>query len=194
MSQLILIRHSQSQLDLHQPARRWVLTAAGRLRCRPLAEALAMYKPARIIASQEPKAADTGRLAAEFLNIPFETAPDLHEHQREHLPILDRDAFQTGVAALFARPDEHVFGDESANQARARFSRAVAVQISRYPGERLGIATHGTVLSLFVAQACRVSAYELWQWLDMPAFVVLDYPRGELLARWKWSPELEVPA
>lgn len=191
MPPLILVRHSQSQMDPEQPARYWGLTAEGRLRCQVLAEALRPYQPQRIVSSREPKALETGQLLAQALRLPWTMAAGLHEHEREHLPFLDTQTFLARVADLFVRPTELVLGEETARQAEGRFTQAVTAALARYPDECLAITTHGTVLSLFVARLCGLDGYKLWQWLEMPAFVVLTYPQGELLARWKWSPELQ---
>ena len=50
---------------------------------------------------------------------PFETLDGLHEHERRRAGFV-QGGIDGLVAQLFARPDELVFGDETANQAAAR--------------------------------------------------------------------------
>src|SRR5262245_2475472 len=142
MPKLILIRHSQPQIDPSLPASRWSLSEAGRQRCMALAPRLAAYEPAAIIASREPKAIETGSIVATSLGVPFETADGLHEHKREHVAFIPKEAFEATVAALFERPDELIMGEETANGAREHFERAVRAAIDRHPGRNVAIVTH----------------------------------------------------
>ncbi|MBU0512875.1 MAG: phosphoglycerate mutase family protein, partial [Chloroflexi bacterium] len=152
MSNLILVRHSESQVDPSHPAREWRLTVEGRRRCVRLAEQLAHYRPEIIVTSVEPKAIETGKMAADHLDIPYHTAQGLHEHERSQVRFLGNDAFLEAVTNLFARPAELVFGDETADQAEERFTQAVKSVIAAYPHKNIAIVTHGTVMSLFVGR------------------------------------------
>ncbi len=61
-TKLILIKHSLPEMVPGLPANRWHLSEAGRLRCQALAEQIAPYCPDVIVASMEPKAAETAEL------------------------------------------------------------------------------------------------------------------------------------
>ena len=152
MPNLILIRHSQSQVDPSHLAREWQLTIEGRRRCVDLAEQLAPYRPEIIVTSVEPKAIETGKIAADHLEIPCHTAQGLHEHKRSRVQFMGMDAFLEEVANLFAHPAKLVFGDETADQAEARFTQAVVSVVAEYPHQNIAIVTHGTVMSLFVGR------------------------------------------
>lgn len=183
INRLILVRHSQSQVDPSHPAREWRLTIEGRRRCVDLAEHLAHYQPEIIVTSVEPKAIETGKIAADHLEIPCHTAQGLHEHERSQVQFMGDDAFLEAVANLFARPAELVFGDETADQAEARFTQAVESVIAAYPHQNIAIVTHGTVMSLFVGRVIDEEVFAFWQRLGMPAFVVLSQPDLTLQAR-----------
>lgn len=182
MHRLILIRHSQSQIIPGLPARQWPLSEEGRRRCTLLAEKLAHWQPDRLVASVEPKAAQTGQIVAEALGIPFESAPNLHEHERNRAEFSDQATFLARIEALFAHPDECVFGDERSSQALARFKRAVADVLAAHPTETIAIVAHGTVLALFAAQAANQDAFAFWQRLGQPALIVFDLPEMTLNA------------
>jgi broad specificity phosphatase PhoE len=184
MPNLVFIRHSQSQPDPGTPARLWKLTEEGRRRCEPLAEQLMRYNLDRIVTSTEPKAIETGELAAQRLEIPCGVLENLHEHERETAPFFDTiEEFLAAVASLFARPTELVFGDETAFDARSRFEGAVESVLAAYPQENIAIVTHGTVLSLFASQHTGQEIYPFWQSLGMPAIVAFAYPKMKLLAQ-----------
>jgi broad specificity phosphatase PhoE len=177
MNYLILVRHSVSQPDRDQPADQWGLSDDGRQRCLPLAERLAVYRPSTIITSVEPKAEQTGRLIGQQLNLPVQTAANLHEHERRNVVWFDSKAdFEAQVARFFAEPGELVFGEETAEQAYARFNQAINEVVSQRPNQTIVVVTHGTVLSLFVGRTAGLDPYPFWQQLGMPAYVVLTLP------------------
>jgi len=178
---LILIRHSQSQLEPNRPASQWPLTEEGRRRCRALAEHLAAYAPDLIVTSRERKANETGALVATQLALPMEVVDGLHEHQREHAGWLPTPAFEQAVTAFFTRPDALVFGEETAGQAGARFDAAVRAVLAGHPGQTVAIVAHGTVITLFVAQHAGVAPLPFWKRLGMPAIVVMSLPDLKLL-------------
>ena len=165
-----------------KPPSGWLLSADGRKSCAALAERLREHQPQIIITSSEPKANETGLLLSEALGIPFETAPGLHEHQRDTASFLnDRDKWNDLVADFFRRPDELVFGEETATQARKRFSAAMDAVLDQHPDETIVIVCHGTVISLYTAQVAGIDPFPLWQRLHLPSHVVFSRPELGLL-------------
>jgi broad specificity phosphatase PhoE len=179
---LILIKHSQPAIASDRPAAEWALSDAGRQRCGPLADALAVYAPGVIVSSEEPKAMETAALVAARLGVPHATAPGLHEHARRSAPYTTSAEFGASAAALFARPGELVFGEETADEAHSRFSAATAAVMAQHPGQTVAIVAHGTVISLFAGRAAGLDPFTLWQRLGLPSFVVLSWPRVRVLS------------
>jgi broad specificity phosphatase PhoE len=177
---LILIKHSLPEMVPGLPANRWHLAEAGRLRCQALAEQVAPYRPSVIVASVEPKAAETAELLATALHKPWHIADGLHEHERSGVGWIDREHFEAQVAEFFKRPGALVFGSETADQAHARFAAAIAALTAQYPARSLAVVAHGTVISLFVARSAGVEPFPLWSRLDLPSFVVLSLPEVAL--------------
>jgi broad specificity phosphatase PhoE len=163
---LLLVRHSSPETDPSVPPDEWRLSAEGRRRCGPLAERLAAHAPRTLVSSTEPKARETAELVAPALGLEVQLEAGLGETARRTVGWLDRDAFERGVRELFERPEEIVFGEESAAAALARFEQAVARL--REPAV---VVTHGTVLSLFVAARTGRDPYELWRGLELPEVV-----------------------
>ena len=179
---LLLVRHSLPQMVTSVPASRWCLSAEGRRRCRALAAHLDAYDPVAIVASEEPKAVETGQIVARILDRPFETAPGLHEHERAVVRDLGSpEEFQAQVAAFFERPGELVLGYETADQAHARFAQAVARILKLHPDGNLLIVSHGTVISLLVARANDLDPIPFWQSLGLPALAILSLPDLKLV-------------
>ncbi|MCP4427295.1 MAG: histidine phosphatase family protein, partial [Chloroflexi bacterium] len=133
---LLFVRHSAVEIDANAPSREWQLSENGRLLAQQLAPQIASHNPIRIITSQENKASETGQIIADTLGIPWQTAPNLHEHERSKVRYFERqEDFLTAVARFFAQPDQLVFGDETANEARVRFDTAVRQLIAQRPND-----------------------------------------------------------
>ena len=177
MAKLLLIRHSQPEQDTTIPASEWRLSHQGRQLCEPLAERLKAYEPTRLISSVEPKAVETAQVTARHLGVSSEIAFGLHEHDRSNVGYIpDGERFEVIIKDLFAKPDEKVFGAETAKQAVERFQGAVDGLLDEYVDETLGVVTHGTVMSLFVAAHNKTDGFELWGSLRMPSVIVIELP------------------
>lgn len=179
---LILVRHSLPEMVTGVPASQWHLSAEGRQRCEQLAERLADYNLAAVVASEESKAAETGQTIAHILGLPFETTSGLHEHERGVVRDLgEREEFLSQVAALFSQPGKLVFGLETADEAYTRFATAVSAVLEQHPHGNLAIVSHGTVMTLFIARANHFDPLPFWKGLGLPAFAVLSLPDLDLL-------------
>lgn len=175
MSKLVLVRHAQPATDPCIGPTQWPLAEHGRASCAPLAETLRPYLPATLYASREVKAAETAMLTARALGTRFTAWPGLHEHVRTTAGWLSEVDFQARIEALYARPTEAVYGEESADSAHARFSEAVAALLAEAQPGNVIVFTHGTVLTLLVSRATAgVDPLAFWRRLGLPAVVVLD--------------------
>jgi broad specificity phosphatase PhoE len=185
--QLILVKHAPPQQIPEVTPRDWQLSEAGRARCKPLAERLTPYQPSVIFTSLEPKAIETGRLAAEALGVTHTPVENLHEHDRSNTAYdASVEAFEAKVARFFATPDQLVYGTETADAAHARFAQAVTRIVSENPSGNLVIVAHGAVITLFVSRRNPIEPFSLWKRLGLPSFVVLDLPSytlHEIVAR-----------
>ena len=182
---VILVKHAMPEIVPGDPPNAWTLSEEGRQSCAPLAERLATYHPDAVVASREPKAAETGQLIAARLGIPFDTANNLHEHDRRNLPFQDWAAVVDDVERFFAQPDDLVFGGETAQQALRRFSQAVDAVIQAHSGQTIVVVAHGTVITLFVQERVKnqaIDAFQFWDNLKVSGFVVLALPSFDLVA------------
>jgi broad specificity phosphatase PhoE len=191
MRYLILVRHSLPNVVPNTPGRFWQLSAEGRARCRFLAAQLAGYQPASIVASMEPKATETAALLSTYLHLPYEAIEGLHEHERDNVPYLGKVKWEETISAFFARPDELVFGSETATQALQRFTGAVQKVLQQHTEGNIVIVTHGTVITLFTAHHANIQPFPFWLSLDTPAFSVWSLPSYGLL---RTVARLEMPS
>lgn len=158
------------------PAETWRLGAEAADALGETAAALAGAGLRRIVSSPEPKAEGTARILAATLGLPVETRAGLEEHHRlvaQQSP--DRDVFVASVRRFFERPEEVVFGTESAAAALDRFRTAVSAVMASSAGDE-AIVTHGTVMTLLLAAAGNGDAMAIWSSLALPDHVVLNWP------------------
>lgn len=181
---LVLIRHAQPDVQPDIPAREWGLSPEGKAQAAQLAAVLAPFNIARVVASKERKALETGYILAAQLGVACSAADDLHEHERDVADYFDsREMFLDRVRQLFHEPQALVFGRETGAAAAERFARAVeaVMQDGGATGNgNTAIVTHGTVLSLYYARITGQDPYTFWSDLGFPGFVVVDWPARTL--------------
>jgi broad specificity phosphatase PhoE len=182
MPKLILIKHSAPLVDPAKPSEQWRLSEKGRALCAPLADAIALHQPAIIVSSDEPKACETAELVATKLNLPHETAADLHEHDRSNVPHMRSGEFISMVELMMRKPDELLLGRETASAVLARFEEAVESVLQSHREGNLAIVSHGTVIALFLAAHSAGKPFDLWRRLGLPSFAVLDLPEMKVEA------------
>lgn len=165
---MLLVRHSAPEVDPSVPSEEWGLSEEGRTRCERLAIQVGAYEPRRLLSSPEPKALETAELIAPVLGLEVEVEDDLRETARRTVGWLHENVLHERIRELFAKPDEVVFGEESANAALARFSRVVEAI-----DEQAAFVTHGTVMSLYLAGSDPDGGYGFWKTLGLPDVVKL---------------------
>ena len=78
---------------------------------------------------------------------------------------------------LFAEPETLVYGDETAEQARARFQGGInQILAGAAPEENIVVIAHGTVIALYAAHYNQLDRYDLWRRLGMPALLEFNLP------------------
>jgi len=174
MAKLILVKHAPVRIDPGVISHRWVLSKEGRRRCDWLAEELQLRGVSRLYASLEPKALETAALVAVRLGLALEPRPNLHENDRSGLGFQSAVELRRRLREFFERPADVVIGNETAIAALQRFVEAIASIVSEGQCQTLAVVTHGTVISLFVAQHNPIAPFELWAALQLPSYVVLD--------------------
>jgi len=191
---LVLVRHARPLLRAGVQAARWLIDPEAVPEVEALGHALAQHLPAvgdaslagTVVASHEPKAQGTARALARVWGRSHSQAQGLEEHHRGPLPLVDDLTWRATVAELFARPQELVFGEETAVEAELRFSGAVAavLQAARSRGESLTtVVSHGTVITLYLAAANDLDSVELWASLAMPEALLVE-SRSRRLVAW----------
>ncbi|HVM10147.1 MAG TPA: histidine phosphatase family protein [Acidimicrobiales bacterium] len=162
---LVLAKHAAPAVDPDLPAAQWPLSEAGRGGAERLAERLRPLAIDLVASSVERKAAETASAVARVLDVTFQTAHDLHEHERPYEP--DRSRFEQNMARFFEDPSAH-------RPVERRFTTALDALVRAHRSLRLVVVAHGTVLSLHLAARYGLDAASTWSSLGMPSYVVVE--------------------
>jgi broad specificity phosphatase PhoE len=176
VQRLILVRHSLPEKILDVPAKEWPLSAEGQQRCHLLADKLADFQPEIIAASTEPKAIETAQIIAQKFNKPVEIFAGLNEHDRSNFGFVEEKKFSETLEAFFATPDKLVMGLETATRAFQRFQQAIKNILAKTPDGDVMIVSHGTVMTLFIADCTGQEPFPFWRQLEQPMAIVLPLP------------------
>jgi probable phosphoglycerate mutase len=172
---LVLVKHARPEVDTALPSSAWTLGVEGLQGSLRLAERLRPFDLDLVVSSVEPKAAETARIVAKALDLPYQSGHDLHEQARKTAGYLDANRFQAAIQQLFATPSEVVFGEESGDDAGRRFGTAIDLLSKAHPDRRLCIVAHGTVIALHLERAYDVDGWSTWKALSgVPSYVVVD--------------------
>ena len=169
---LVLAKHAHPSVDPAVAANEWDLSEDGLEGAHRLGERLRTAEPALVVSSVERKSLQTGAIAAAVLDVTFQTAENLHEHVRPYVG--SSEQFEAEMDRFFARRDERVFGDESAVEACARFTRGLDAVVRAHRSERLLVVAHGTVIALHLESRYGLDARRVWSRLGMPSYAVVE--------------------
>lgn len=172
---LHIIRHADVIIDAKAQADAWSLSPDAEGDVVGLLDCFDPSPLRRVITSREKKAMQTGQILADALDLPIEARQGLEEHHRSQNDFLDAATFRTVVADFFARPNERVFGEESANASLKRFDATVRIVMDETDNDEL-IISHGRVISLFLAFRQKGDPMQIWSSLKLPDHVAIEWP------------------
>ena len=182
MAHLLLVKHALPEIQPDVPAKHWLLGEEGRAQSLLLAERLRPHCPSVVVTSDEPKAAETGRIAAEVLGVLCYSVSGLHENDRNGFPYFeDLNDLEAALKTFFDESDKRVIGRESAYEAQQRFVQAVEAALNPHPTQTVAIVAHGTVNTLLVAAHNDAEPFTFWKNWPLAGFAVLSRPEFRLL-------------
>lgn len=176
MRKLVLTRHSQPRIERDVPAAEWRLSESGRRRAESLAAELRHYRANVIWCSREPKAKETAEIVGSALGVPIRVMDGLEEHHRHNVPFFPTtQEFEQAVDEFISQPSRLVLGTETARQACDRFTGAIEAILEADSADAI-VITHGTVMTLYLAQLADIQPMRLWRELRTPCLVEVELP------------------
>ena len=141
---LILVRHAESAPSADIADQDWPLSEAGQIQAQRLVDVLRWRQINAIAASPYLRAVETIRPFAEASSLPVVIEPDIRERRLSDSWIED---FEAVLHLIHGDPHGCLPGGESAFEARLRFERGLDAIARRFPGCRVAVATHGSVIA-----------------------------------------------
>ena len=173
---LVLVRHSQPEIEPGKQSATWRLSELGRRRANALAAELRHYRANAIWCSREPKAVETAEIVGSVLDIPIHVKDGLEEHHRGDVPFFPTtQEFEQAIEQFFSQPARLVLGSETAMQARDRVITAIEAVRDEENQDAI-VVTHGTVMTLYLAQVAKVEPMSFWRELQTPCLVEVKLP------------------
>lgn len=174
MRKLVLMRHSQPEIEHSIPAATWSLSELGRRRAESMAAHLHGYRANLIWCSAEPKAVETAEIVGSVLGVPIRVKDGLEEHHRHNVPFFPTtQEFEQAVDEFISQPSRLVLGTETARQACARFTGAIEAVLEADSADAIAI-THGTVMTLYLAKVADIQPMRFWRELRTPCLVEVE--------------------
>lgn len=181
MGRVILVKHAKPTIDPNVDACMWLISSEGLAAAERLADRLTAYEIDTVISSDEPKAEATAGVICSRVGLDLTTVPGLREHDRRGVGWMAIDELREKVRLFFANPSDLVFGNESADDAYARFRHAVTSSLQPRSFNNAAVVADGTVIALYVSRLAGVEPFALWKRLGHPSYVVMSWPQNRLL-------------
>ena len=167
MRTLHFISHPDVVIDPAVPITRWPLSARGRDRMAAVLALPWVAGLSSIYCSTEQKAIDGAAILAAHCGLGFTQDPALGENDRSATGYLPRAEFEAVADVFFAQPGASVRGWETAIDAQARITAAVAsIAASDTTAGSIAIVSHGAVGTLLY---CHLTGQPIARRWDQPA-------------------------
>lgn len=165
-TKLILVRHAESAPTPELPEADWPLSPLGRQQAQELVAELSSHQPDKIFSSPYVRAQDTVLPLATYLGLTMISLDDLRERKlsQDMIPDFLAAAERSWRDFYFARP-----GCESSRAAQKRAVRVLSGLVKGHCGRTLVVASHGSLLGLFLNHLHPGFGFEAWRAMPNPA-------------------------
>lgn len=188
--QLVLIKHSKTSIEADKPIPLWFLSSEG----IKLAEKLSATDVIRsldvIYSSLQTKALETAVILAKPNYIPLEVNSGLGEITSFTRKYLEEPLYSKAVKDFYNGKTKRIAGGETGEEALNRFWHALEVIVKREKNlsrTRVGIVSHGNILSYFASQFLDKEAKELHDKIAMPDYAIFDWQKKQFLNVFGWK-------
>jgi 2,3-bisphosphoglycerate-dependent phosphoglycerate mutase len=105
---------------------------------------------------------------------------DLRERQLSGADV-GKERFMEAKRKLFEEPDFSFPGGESSHEAQNRAGSVMAKLLQRYSGKKIGIGTHGDIMTLMMNRYDETYGYDFWRSTTMPDIYRLEFDQSDKL-------------
>ena len=164
ITELIVVRHAESELNKRKIMQGHLdppLSQLGERQAEAVAKRLRTYRLAALYSSDLQRAKQTAVAIASETGL---TVQYDHRLRERHLGVLQGKTWEEAkkkhpeVAESIIRDDPHyvIPGGESRQQVMDRVIPFMQEMVSRYPGQRVGVVTHGGIVYLMLYYALQI--------------------------------------
>ena len=107
----------------------------------------------------------------------------LREHDRDNAPRPPSKKRDDLIIDCIRNPDKLIWGNETVSEATNRFGEAVERFVPYDQAENVAVVSHGTVISMFVAQQLNIDPVSLWKSMGLPWLIEIDWPNPTKIFR-----------
>jgi 2,3-bisphosphoglycerate-dependent phosphoglycerate mutase len=176
LASLFLVRHAESPWSSDEMRS---LSNSGRAASEKLVESLSSLGLAAIYSSPYRRSIETIEPLAKYLGLPIHEVDDLRERS---LGSISGTPFEEAVAETFSDFDHSFPGGESSRDAQQRAVRAIDRIREAHPVDRIVIATHGNLISLYLNMLNHDIGFDFWRSLALPdVFQISPSTSGKLV-------------
>ncbi|WP_134684472.1 histidine phosphatase family protein [Brevibacillus migulae] len=184
---IYLIRHAESPFVLGEEEARG-LSEKGRKDAKRVSEILLREGIDVVISSNYQRAIQTVQDLAESLGVAIRIQPDFRERTLAAQRITFDD-FEEALRATFADPDFAHPGGESNREAAQRGVAALLRVLEEYPGKRIAIGIHGSLMTVIMGAFDPRYDFHFWKTTTMPDIYKLIFEEKQLLSVERlWEP------
>ena len=174
MTTVVFVRHAQSAPSAELPEADWPLSEKGQAQAQALVPVLGALGVDALVSSPFLRTRETLRPFAETSGLSLRVDEDLRERKLTGGWLPDIAAVEAAVRRMFAEPAFAFPGGESALACIARFEKAVGRVVAAHPDRVVAVASHGGVLSHFMAGHHGGPPFDFWRAMLTPHIFVFD--------------------
>src|SRR5258708_15956469 len=174
---LVLIRHSKTKRDPNVPITRWGLAEEGIEAAKKLSSNRNIQQLDLLYASLQTKALETAVILAKPNALPIKTNDGLTEitsYTNKFIP--DITIYEQTLKDYYAGKTQRINGGETLQEALDRFNSAIeSIVKENKDKKRIGIVSHGHILTLFSSQFKELDLYSTHLQIKQPDIALFDW-------------------
>lgn len=177
--ELVLIRHSKTKRDPRVPIALWGLSEKGIEAANKLSSDRKIQKLDILYTSLQTKALETAVILAKPNALPIKTNDGLTEstsYTNKFIP--DPAIYELTLKDYYAGKIQRINGGETLQEALDRFNSAIeSIVKENKDKKRIGIVSHGHILTLFSSQFKDIDLYDTHLQIKQPDIAIFDWDR-----------------
>lgn len=181
----VFVRHSNSQVDPTRAIAQWGLSDVGVERAKHLAHDPEILSLNLLYSSLQVKAVETMVYLSKPHGIPVRTDDRLGEVSSFTTRFFEPAEHERILHDFYMRKISRIEGGETIDEALARFEDCLQDIAAECPDGRVGVVTHGSVLTFFSEKFGLGEAFSIHLKLEQPDVAIFDWSTKTFDKPWR---------